>query len=41
MQPEPMKIENVEEIFYRANFIRDLGIRLEKIGAGTCETSIP
>jgi uncharacterized protein (TIGR00369 family) len=32
--------ENVKKIFYRANFIRDLDIRLEKVGTGTCETSL-
>jgi uncharacterized protein (TIGR00369 family) len=32
--------ENVREIFYRANFIRDLDIRLDKMSEGICETSI-
>jgi len=30
----------VREIFYRANFIRDLGIRLDKVSEGVCETSL-
>jgi uncharacterized protein (TIGR00369 family) len=39
---EPMDSSggNVEKIFYLANFIRDLDIRLEHVGAGTCETSL-
>ena len=32
--------ENVNRIFQRANFIRDLDIRLEKIAAGTCESTL-
>jgi uncharacterized protein (TIGR00369 family) len=32
--------ESVREIFYRANFIRDLDIRLDKVSEGTCETSL-
>ena len=32
--------EFVREIFYRANFVRDLDIRLEKVSEGTCETSL-
>lgn len=40
MKPEAMGAENVERIFYRANFIRELDIRLEKINSGSCETSM-
>ena len=32
--------ENVERIFYQANFIRDLEIRLDKASNGVCETSL-
>jgi len=32
--------EHVREIFYRANFIRDLEIRLDKVSEGVCETSL-
>ena len=32
--------EYVREIFYRANFIRDLEIRLDKVSEGVCETSL-
>ena len=32
--------EHVREIFYRANFIRDLEIRLDKVSKGVCETSL-
>jgi uncharacterized protein (TIGR00369 family) len=33
-------MESVESIFYQANFIRDLDIRLDKVSEGTCETSL-
>ncbi len=33
-------MESVESIFYQANFIRDLNIRLDKVSEGTCETSL-
>jgi uncharacterized protein (TIGR00369 family) len=32
--------ESVNQIFQRANFIRDLDIRLEKITVGTCESTL-
>ena len=32
--------ESVERIFYEANFIRDLDIRLDKVAEGLCETSL-
>ena len=32
--------ESVNRIFQRANFIRDLDIRLEKIAVGTCESTL-
>jgi uncharacterized protein (TIGR00369 family) len=32
--------ESVESIFYHANFIRDLDIRLDKFAEGICETSL-
>jgi uncharacterized protein (TIGR00369 family) len=40
MDPGAAATEDVSNIFYRANFIRDLGIRLGKVGVGTCETSL-
>ncbi|MGZ7060383.1 MAG: PaaI family thioesterase [Candidatus Angelobacter sp.] len=40
MKPEGLGVESVENIFYRANFIRDLDIRLDKVSEGTCETSL-
>ena len=40
MQPASSGDENVRQIFYAANFVRDLDIRLEKTGQGTCETSL-
>jgi uncharacterized protein (TIGR00369 family) len=40
MNPEPAGAESVREIFYRANFIRDLDIRLDKVSEGVCETSL-
>lgn len=33
-------MESVESIFYQANFIRDLDIRLDKFAEGICETSM-
>jgi uncharacterized protein (TIGR00369 family) len=40
MQPASSGNENVSQIFYLANFVRDLDIRLEKAVNGTCETSL-
>ena len=40
MQPATSGDENVRQIFYAANFVRDLEIRLENTGHGTCETSL-
>ena len=40
MKPEEMGAENVESIFYQANFIRDMNIRLERVSEGVCETSL-
>jgi uncharacterized protein (TIGR00369 family) len=40
MKPEGPAAENVERIFYLANFIRDLDIRLDKVSEGVCETSL-
>jgi uncharacterized protein (TIGR00369 family) len=40
MEPMDLGGKSVEKIFYEANFIRDLDIHLEKVGAGTCETSL-
>lgn len=40
MLPAGSEDENVRQIFYAANFVRDLDIRLEKAGNGTCETSL-
>jgi uncharacterized protein (TIGR00369 family) len=40
MEPADSVGENVGKIFYRANFIRDLDIRLEKVTEGRCETSL-
>lgn len=40
MKPDAAGAESVEHIFYRANFIRDLDIRLDKVTPGTCETSM-
>ena len=40
MSPEQAGSESVREIFYRANFIRDLDIRLDKVSEGICETSL-
>lgn len=35
-----LRLEDVSRIFYSANFIRDLDIKLEKYGNGMCETSV-
>ncbi len=40
MKAERPAAENVERIFYQANFIRDLNIRLDKVSEGVCETSL-
>jgi uncharacterized protein (TIGR00369 family) len=40
MNPEELRMESVESIFYQANFIRDLNIRLDKASEGICETSL-
>lgn len=40
MKPGVTGSENVREIFYRANYVRDLGIRLDKVAEGICETSL-
>jgi uncharacterized protein (TIGR00369 family) len=40
MNPDQARSESVREIFYRANFICDLDIQLEKVSEGTCETSL-
>ena len=40
MTPNETGSERVNEIFYRANFIRDLDIRLDKVSEGICETSL-
>ena len=40
MKPEMGDADHVREIFYSANFIRDLDIRLDKFAEGICETSL-
>ena len=40
MEPMDLSGESVEKIFYQANFIRDLNIRLDKVAEGLCETSL-
>jgi uncharacterized protein (TIGR00369 family) len=40
MNPDQAGSEHVRKIFYRANFIRDLDIRLDKVSQGVCETSL-
>ena len=40
MKPEGRAAESVQNIFYSANFIRDLNIQLDKVSEGTCETSL-
>jgi uncharacterized protein (TIGR00369 family) len=40
MKPEDLGVDTVASIFYQANFIRDLNIRLDKVSEGICETSL-
>jgi uncharacterized protein (TIGR00369 family) len=40
MKPEMTDADRVREIFYLANFIRDLNIQLDKVSEGICETSL-
>ena len=40
MNPDQAASKYVQEIFYRANFIRDLNVRLDKVSEGVCETSL-
>jgi uncharacterized protein (TIGR00369 family) len=40
MKPGVTGSENVREIFYRANYVRDLDIRLDTVAEGICETSL-
>jgi uncharacterized protein (TIGR00369 family) len=40
MKPEMADVDRVREIFYSANFVRDLDIRLDKFAEGICETSM-
>ena len=40
MKPEEPGAESVQRIFYQANFIRDLDIRLDRVCEGVCETSL-
>ncbi|MBZ5508893.1 MAG: PaaI family thioesterase [Acidobacteriia bacterium] len=40
MNPVEAGADEVRNIFYRANFIRDLDIRLDKFAEGLCETSL-
>ena len=40
MKPEMTDADRVREIFYLANFVRDLDIRLDKVAEGVCETSL-
>jgi len=40
MNPDQAGSEHVREIFYQANFIRHLNIRLDKVSEGICETSL-
>ena len=40
MQKRGEEVANVEKIFYQANFIRDLDIRLDSVSPGSCETSL-
>ena len=40
MKPEMADADRVREIFYSANFVRDLDIRLDKFAEGICETSM-
>ena len=40
MAADNAEAESVNRIFQRANFIRDLDIRLEKISVGSCESTL-
>jgi uncharacterized protein (TIGR00369 family) len=40
VKPEMSDADRVREIFYSANFVRDLDIRLDKFAEGICETSM-
>jgi uncharacterized protein (TIGR00369 family) len=40
MKSEDAGAEKVRAIFHRANFVRDLDVRLDKIEEGICETSL-
>lgn len=40
MSPLETGTDNVRYIFYQANFVRDLDIRLDKVAEGICETSL-
>ena len=40
MKPAETGTDAVRDIFYRANFIRDLDIHLDKVAEGLCETSL-
>ena len=40
MKPEMADADRVREIFYSANFVRDLDIRLDKVSESICETSL-
>lgn len=40
MNINELEAEAVNRIFYSANFVRDLGIRLAGIGEGWCETTL-
>jgi uncharacterized protein (TIGR00369 family) len=40
MKPGVTGSENVRDIFYRANYVRDLDIRLDTVAEGICETSL-
>lgn len=42
MEPRHPDFRNtVEEIFYKANFVRQLGVKLAGIQPGVCETELP
>ena len=40
MKPVEAGADAVKNIFYRANFVRDLNIHLDKVAEGLCETSL-
>jgi uncharacterized protein (TIGR00369 family) len=40
VHPADSGSENVSRIFYLANFVRDLAIRLENVSHGRCETTL-